>query len=419
MPITGPLKAAYFLYGRRSLGAEILLLMGVGILAGALFGERAQRLQPLGDLFIRLLMMGAVPLVFFNLLAGLTSLTDLRLLGRIAAKIMVYYTGTTIMALALGLAVMHLLRPGAGMRLSTEVTDDFGRVPDLATVFLDLVPENIFAAFASGKISQVVVFSLFLGVSTLLLPGEQRELLSRAYSLLADVIRRLVSIVLLFAPIGIGALAASTVGTYGSKIFGPLVLFILGIWLAHLAMIGTYMILLLLFSRLSPIEFLKRTGPLFATATATCSSLASLVVSLDLAERRFKLPKSIFTFTLPLGAQLNKDGTSIMLTGVLLFTAQAAGVEFDLASQITIILVGLVLSEGSGGIPGGGLVIAFIFVEAFSLPVEIAAVVGGIFRLIEMGNTTVNCLGDMVGTVIVAHSETGYVNGKSTEPTND
>lgn len=118
-----------------------------------------------------------------------------------------------------------------------------------------------------------------------------------------------------------------------------------------------------------------------------------------------KLPRSVYSFTLPLGAQMNKDGTSIMLAGVLLMAAQSAGVEFTLASQITIILIGLLLSNGSGGIPGGGLVIAMIFVQAFSLPMEIAAMVGGIYRLVDMGSTTINCMGDMVGTTIVADSE--------------
>ncbi len=117
------------------------------------------------------------------------------------------------------------------------------------------------------------------------------------------------------------------------------------------------------------------------------------------------LPRSIYSFTLPLGAQINKDGTSIMLSAVLVFTAQAAGIEFSLAQMATILLVGLLLSEGSGGIPGGGLVIALIFVQAFNLPLEIAVIVGGIYRLVDMGNTTINVMGDMVGTAIVSHSE--------------
>jgi len=395
----------YRRYRRLSLGMKILLFMVLGIVAGIVAGERATVVRPLGDLFIRLLMMGVIPLVFFNLLAGITSLPDLKTLGRVGGKIVSYYLLTTTLALLLGLTAMHLLRPGVGMQLTEEVGTEFGEVPNVTNVFLDLVPENIFRSFADGQVAQVVVFAIFLGIATLFLPQPPRDSLRRGYAMLADVLRQLVGLVMHFGPIGIGALAASTVGQYGTAIFGPLALFIGGVWGAQLAMVVVYMALLVAFTRRSPWRFLYDTGPLYATTAATCSSLASLAVAMDVAEKRVRLPRSIYSFTLPLGAQLNKDGTSIMLAGVLLFTAQAAGVDFGLASQITIVLIGLVLSEGSGGIPGGGFVIALIFVQAFSLPLEIAAIVGGIYRLIDMGSTTINCMGDMVGTTIVAHRE--------------
>lgn len=392
-------------YRQLSLGWKILIFMMIGAVAGIVAGERAEVVQPLGDLFIRLLMMAVIPLVFFNLLAGITSLDDARSLGRVAGKIVGYYLITTTAALTLGLTVMHFLRPGSGMQLREEVDAEFGRVPEIADVFLTLIPENVVEAFATGQVAQVVVFAIFLGVATLFLPGETRDFLSRIYGAFADVLRKLIGIILYVAPIGIGALTAATVGRYGAAIFGPLGLFVGGVWLAQAIMVMVYMALLVVFTRRSPVEFLKQTAPLYATTAATCSSLASLTVALDIAENRLKLPRSIYSFTLPLGAQLNKDGTAIMLAGVLLFTAQAAGVDFSLAQQVVIVLIGLVLSEGSGGIPGGGLVIAMIFVQAFNLPLEIAAIVGGIYRLIDMGSTTVNCMGDMVGTIIVAHSE--------------
>ena len=180
--------------------------------------------------------------------------------------------------------------------------------------------------------------------------------------------------------------------------------FLLGVWGTQLLMMGVYMLLLTLLTDRRPWAFLKGTGPLWATTVATTSSLASLSVALEIAEK-IKLPRPVYAFTLPLGAQINKDGTSIMLAAILLFTAQAAGVAFSPTQILTILLVGLLLSEGSGGIPGGGLVIALIFVRAFNLPLEIAAIVGGIYRLVDMGNTTINVMGDMVGTSIVAHSE--------------
>lgn len=401
-------------YRRLSPGVKILLFMAVGVVAGIAAGERAGVVQPVGDIFIRLLMMAVVPLVFFNLLAGITGLDDPRRLGRVGAKIIGYYLITTVVALTLGLGAMHVLRPGVGMQLRQDVARELGHVPEVTDVFLDLVPQNIFQAFATGQIAQVVVFAIFLGVATLLLPDEARHLLRRSYGVLAEVLRKLVGIVLYFAPIGIGALAAATVGRHGAAIFGPLVVFILGVLSAQAVMVVIYMTLIAVLTDRSPIEFLKQTGPLYATTAATTSSLASLAVSLDIADRRLRLPRSIYSFTLPLGAQLNTDGTAIMLAGVVLFTAQAAGVDFSLASQATIVLIGLVLSVGGAGIPGGGLVLALIFVQAFNLPIEIAAIVGGIYRLIDMGNTTVNCMGDMVGTVIVADSESPAADAAAT-----
>jgi len=388
-----------------SLGAKILVGMIVGGAIGYWVGEPATAVQPLGDAFIRLLIMAAIPLVFFNLLAGITSLDDLRTLGRLARKIVTYYLITTTAALTLGLASAHLFRPGVGMQLTAEVGSNVGDPPRVIDVLLDLIPENVFRAFAEGNVSQIVVFALLLGVATVRLSGEYREPLRKGFDALARLLRRLVDVIMWTAPVGIGALAASTLGQYGSQIFGPLARFLIAVWSAQLVMVFVYLALLRLLTPRRPFEFLSRTGSLWATTAATCSSLASLAVAMDVAEKKLQLPERVYSFTLPLGAQINKDGTSIMLSAVLLFTAQAVGLEFTLATQVTIVLIGLLISEGSGGIPGGGLVIALIFVQAFNLPLEIAAIVGGIYRLIDMGSTTINVMGDMVGTAIVSHSE--------------
>jgi len=392
-------------YCRLSLGWKILIFMAAGIAAGIVFGERARVVQPIGDLFIRLLLMASLPLVFFNLLAGLTTMTDLRILGRVGGKIMLFYAFTGVVAMTLGILIMQLLRPGIGMSLTGEVNANLGQVPSLTDVLLNLVPENVFQAFSTGQVTQVVVFAIFLGVTTLLLAEEQRAPMQRGFNLLADLFRKLVMVILAFAPFGIAALAASTVGQHGAKIFGPLALFIIGVWGGHVAVFLLYMLLLYLFTRRSPLRFLKQTGSLYATAAATCSSLASLVVALDLSEKVLKIPRYIYSFSLPLGAQINKDGTAVMLVGVLLFTAQAANVEFAPASYVTIVLMGLILTAGSAGIPGGGFVIALVFVKAFDLPLEIAVIVGGVYRLLDMGNTIINVMGDVVGAVIVSQSE--------------
>ncbi|HIL90369.1 MAG: dicarboxylate/amino acid:cation symporter [bacterium] len=388
------------------LGTQILIGMGVGSALGVFLGEQVEVIQPIGDLFIRVLVLAAVPLVFFNLLAGLTALSDVRMFGRLAGKIMSYYVITDLVAISLGIGAMAILRPGVGMQLSEQVEGPVGAVPSVAEVLLGMVPTNVFQAFAEGNVVQLVVISVLLGVATILIGGTAGQRLANAYEDLARLFRKLVDLILLVSPVGIGALMAVTVGRYGTQLIGPMTRFLLGVWTAQFVVFLGYMMFLRFFTTRSPGRFLRDTGPLWATTAATTSSLASLSVGLEVAEK-ISLPRAVYSFTLPLGAQLNKDGTSVMLGAVLLFTAQAAGVEFAPAAFLTILLVGLLLSEASGGIPGGGFVIALIYVQAFNLPIEVAAIVGGIYRLVDMGNTTVNIMGDMIGTSIVAESEAG------------
>ena len=381
--------------------------MVAGVIVGILAGERAAAVQPVGDLFIRLLFMSAVPLVFFNLIAGITSLADFGTLGRLGVKTVTYYVGTTIVALCVGLLIASAINPGLGMSQAQEVPDSVGTVPTISEVILGLFPSNVFEAFSQGNIVQVVVVALFLGVTTLMLPTAQKEKIQDAFALLASLFRELVGLVLRFAPIGIAALVAATVGTYGSAIFGPLAKFIVAIWVAQLIMVVGYMVVLAISTKRAPLTWLKQTAPLYATTAATCSSLASLVVAMDVARARLTLPANVYSFTLPLGAQLNKDGTAIMLTAMLLFTAQAAGVNFSVPEMVTVVLVGLILSESSSGIPEGGLVTALIFIQSFNLPLETVGIVAGIYRLIDMGSTTVNCMGDMTWTTVLSDSEAG------------
>ncbi len=388
-----------------SLASRILLWMMIGVVVGLGLGEQAQSVKFLGDIFIKLLLMAAIPLVFFNLLAGLTAMGDIQTFGKVGVKVLAFYLVTTTIAMTLGILIMTWFGAGRGMTLTEEPPENIGAMPDLRDLFMEMIPDNIFQSFAEGNLVQIVGFAVLLGIVTLTMPKAKKEMLERGYQLVAELMRKMVDLIMMLAPICLGALAAYTAGTYGAKVVGPLAKFIGGIYFAQLLMVIFYMGLLRLVGGVSPTWFLQKTAPLYATTVATCSSLASLVVALDIAEKRLKLPESIYTFTLPLGAQFNKDGTSIMLTAILIFSAQAANIHFNMAELIQIVLVGLILAEGSSGIPGGGLVIAMIFAQAFNLPLEIVAIVGGIYRLIDMGNTTVNCMGDLVGTILVSKIE--------------
>ncbi|MDE2877335.1 dicarboxylate/amino acid:cation symporter [Candidatus Palauibacter soopunensis] len=393
-------------------GGRILIGMLAGVVLGAVLGERVAAIQPLGDLFITLLVLVAAPLVFFNLLAGLTSLADLRTLGRLAGKTVGFFLTTELVALSLGLGAMALLRPGAGLRLTETVTETapetvsgaVGEAPSAADVLLDMIPTNVVRAFAEGNVVQIVILALMLGIATMALGDGPRARLATLFEDLAGLFRRLVHMVLWVAPVGIGALVAVTVGRYGADLIGPTARFLAGVWGAQIVIVTGYMLLLRFFSDYRPARFLRATGSLWATTAATTSSLASLSVGLETAGR-LDLPRRVYSFVLPLGAQLNKDGTSVMLAAVLLFTAQAAGVTFSPADFVTILLLGMLLSHGTGGVPGGGFVVALIYVQALNLPIEVAAIVGGIYRLVDMSNTTVNIMGDMVGAALVARSE--------------
>ncbi|MFZ0281575.1 MAG: dicarboxylate/amino acid:cation symporter, partial [Bacteroidales bacterium] len=361
----------YKLYRGLSLGTRIMIFMGIGTIAGVIFEEKAVVIQPLGDLFIKLLMMAAIPLVFFNLVNGLAGLIDVKSLGRITAKIALFYAFTTVLSFSLGYFSSSVLAPGKGFNLNAPAPENIGEMPGFVDVLLNMVPDNIFKAFAEGNMVQIVLFAVLLGVTILTLPQKLKKPLGEGFSFLAKLFQNLVNLILKLSPLGIGALMAATFGEYGSKMFGPLAIFIGGVWGTQLVMMGIFILLLYFFTGITPAFFFKKTGSVFATALATCSSWASLAVALDVAENELKLPKHIYSFTLPVGIQMNKNGTAIMLISVLLFTAQASGISFDISSIITIILVGLLLETGSGGIPGGGLVIALLFVKAFNLPLEI------------------------------------------------
>ncbi len=394
-------------YRRLSLGVRILIFMVLGIIVGLIAGERAAIVQPVGDMFIRLLLLVAVPLIFFNLIAGVSSLRDAGALGRLGGKLFLFFAFSIVSALLLGIFVTHLMQPGAGLRVSAAPQAEVAEAPGAADLLMDLIPANVFAAFAEGNVAQIVVFALLLGVATLMLPSAKRERFQAASDMLAELLRKSVDLVMRLGPLGIGALAAAAVGQFGREVFGPLSLFLAGLFLAQLVMVGLYLLMIHTFTPESPFSFLRRTAPLYATTTATCSSLASLTVSYKLAEDRLGIPRTIYSFALPLGAQLNKPGTCIFLAGVLVFTTQAAGTPFTMAMVPPALLLGALMSAGSGGIPGGGLVMALIFVQAFGLPLEIAALVGGVYRLVDMGNTTLNVGGDLAIAHIVASSERG------------
>jgi Na+/H+-dicarboxylate symporter len=399
------MKSAWTWYRSRSIGTQIFIGMAIGAVLGFALGPSAAKIKPIGDIFIRLLIMAAIPLIFFTLMAGLTTIREAGFVGRLTGRILAYYVVTSVIAFCIAIFVMETIQPGAGFQLKGQVKGEIGQMPSLATVILDIFPKNVAESFAKGDVTQIVVFGVFLGIASLWLGEPHRTRVVSFFETGRTLFVRLVGIVIAFAPIGLGVLTAYSVGEYGSKIAGPLLKFIGAIYLSEILMACVIMLLLYVVARVSPIFFLKRTYPLYFTTAGTTSSLASLAQALQIAEERLHIPRNICGFTLPFGVQFTKDGTGIFLAAILLFAAQAQGQELALGTIVVIVLTGLLLATGSGGVPGGGLVVGLVFVKAFGLPIEIAVLIGGIYHIIDMGNTTLNVMNDMVATVIASRLE--------------
>lgn len=266
-----------------------------------------------------------------------------------------------------------------------------------------MVPTNIFKALASGNFDQVVIFVAIVGIATLFLPTADRERIRSLADIFVRAFNKIMAAIMLYAPVGICALMAKTFGKYGFSMGGPIAKYVGSVYVSILFMIGVYVVLLYIFVRMKPGYFFRRSGPVIVSAVSTCSSIATLPVNLKAAED-LGVPKGIYSFTIPLGNQINRDGMGIFFAMSFMFTAQAAGVDFPIGDLLKMILLGLLLSMGGGGIPGGAMVFLALIFETFGLPVEVVALIAGIHTLNEMGLTTMNCLGDLVGTVIATFS---------------
>lgn len=391
-------------YKKVPLLRKLLVAMILGILLGIIFGEPINVIKPFGTVFLNLLKMAALPLVVVNLISGIASLDDPKSFGRIGGKIMIYYCLTTVGAIIIGLVVGFLFQPGVGFQLSGSYEGTVSEIPSIGQTIVNLIPSNIFAALADGSFDKIVVFSAFVGIAILFLPEDQKKTLCTGVNALAACFNKLVGIIMGYAPIGVCALMACTVGTYGADLFGFLAKYLGASYSAALIHFCVYLILLFVFTRMNPLTFLKKASPLMVTTLSTSSSLACVPVNMECADD-LGVSRKVSGFTIPLGSQINKDGNGIMLAITFLFAAQCVGADTSIATLLRVILISLILTTGAGGVPGGGIVTIAIIVDAFSLPLEVVALISGIFTLIDVVFTTMNCVGDLVGTVIVDHSE--------------
>lgn len=383
----------------------IAIIAGVG--AGVLLGPNAEHIKIIGDIFIRLLRMIIIPLIMASMVTGIVSIGSGKNLGRISLRTAIYYMTTTVLAVTVGLLLVNLIKPGVGVQLPTEqAVETFQHTPPSAiSIITDIVPKNLFAAMAEGKVLSIIFFSLLLGFA-ISNAGEKGKYLANIFDAFNEVMLKITGWVMKLAPFGVFALMAYTVGIIGLSVIKPLALYMLTV-IAGLTIHAciTLPAILALVGRYSPIRFINRMFPAVATAFSTASSAATLPITMDCLEKKVGVSKKIAGFVLPLGATINMDGTALYEAVAAMFIAQAYGIAMTLPQQIIIMLTATLASIGAAAIPGAGLVTMVIVLKAVGLPLEGIAMILAVDRLLDMSRTAVNVWGDACGAVVVARME--------------
>ena len=363
-------------------------------------------LYVLGQGFIRLMKMLVVPLVFCSLVCGSMAIGDTKKLGNVGGKTLAFYLVTTAVAVAVALGIGTLLRPGIGLDMSkiqVNASDiETMESTSLVQTILNIIPDNPIKSLASGEMLQIIVFALIIGVILAKL-GERAETVSNFISQFNDIMMEMTMMVMSLAPIGVFSLIARTFATIGFSAFVPLAKYMIAVLIAlRIQCFGVYQILLKLFTGLNPVKFIRKFFPVMAFAFSTATSNATIPLSIDTLYKKMGVSKKISSFTIPLGATINMDGTSIMQGVAVMFAVQAFGIQLTPMDYVTVIGTATLASIGTAGIPSVGLVTLTMVFNSVGLPVEAIGIIMGIDRILDMARTAVNITGDAVCTTIVA-----------------
>jgi Na+/H+-dicarboxylate symporter len=358
-----------------------------------------------GAVFLASLKLLVVPLVLVSLVCGTAALDDVSKLGRVGGKTLGLYLATTAIAITLALGAALIVQPGAGFALTTDTQFTAREAPSLTQVLINIFPTNPIRAMAEGNMLQIIVFAVLLGLA-MTLAGEPGARLLAIFNDVNAVIMRLVVLLMSIAPYGVFCLIAKVFAEQGFDAFAPLAKYfgsVLGVLFAHALL--TYPLLLLLLGRLNPAPFFRKLRDPMMVAFSTASSGATLPVTLRTAEDRLGADNSIASFTVPLGATINMDGTAIMQGVATVFIAQAYGVSLGPSDLLMVVLTATLASIGTAGVPGVGLIMLAMVLRQVNLPVEGIGLIIGIDRLLDMVRTAVNITGDAAITCVVARSD--------------
>ncbi len=399
------------------LANKIFIGMVVGLTIGFLFPQFGISLRPMGMLFMKLLKMAVVPLIFANVVYGIGQMDDARNFGKAGGKLMIYYMVSTFIAALIGAFIGELFQPGTGITLDSGAAAavNVQTMTGFWDVLSSFVPGNIFSAMAKGSLPQVILFAIFTGIAILLIGGDTKTRLTAAFHDISTLMLKIIMMVMELAPYGIAALMAWTAGKFGADIFGPFARFFASVYIALiLQVVCVYLGVVVFFVKLNPLTFLKKVKPVWLTAFTLCSSAATIPVSLRVTEEDLGLPSKITNFSIPLGATMNMDGNAIWFGIMGVFASQIVGLDITFSTILQFSFMGVILTLGSPGIPGGIFVSTTIFLSSFGLPIEAGAMMIGLFRILDMGITATNMVGDIAGATLISKLERLF-DGKTSE----
>lgn len=414
---------------KTTITTKILIGMVIGLLSGSLinaFGKDVAFIQAylvhglfyvVGAAFVNALKMLVVPLVTFSLICGVCGIGDVGVLGRVGFKTLALFILTTAIAITLALIITTLINPGQGFANAQPLSDFTPPpAPPVTEVLINIVPGNPVQAFAKGDMLQIIFFAIVFGIA-MLMTGDTGRQLAQSAEKMNEVMMKVVTLVMDFAPVGVFFLMAKTFSEQGIGLVMPMLgYFSAVVFCLLLHFFGTYSLLVALMAKLNPLVFMRKMRSAHIFAFSTASSNATIPVNLQVVETRLGVNNAIASFTIPLGATINMDGTAIMQGVATVFIANVYAIDLSLSQYVTVIGMATLASIGTAGVPGVGLVMLAMVLNQVGLPVEGIGLIMGVDRVLDMMRTVVNITGDAVVTCIIAQGENALDGGVFNDP---
>ena len=401
-----------------TLTQQIFIGLALGILAGWIVSEynpaASVYFRPFSQLFLRMIKMVIAPLIFATLVAGIAGAGHVKVVGRMGLRAIIYFEIVTTLALIIGLVAVNVMKPGVGVNLPLGAKSEITAIAQTwDQILLHVVPESVIRAMAEGDVLQIVVFSIIFAIALGMI-GEKGKPVVQWCEAVAETMFKFTNIVMHYAPIGVGAAIAYTVGHGGLGVLYNLGLLVLTLYLALTVFILIVLLPVALMFKVPIRKFLKAVKEPAVISFSTTSSEAALPRAMEVLER-LGVPRRIVSFVLPLGYSFNLDGTTLYLSLASVFVAQAAGVQLSIGQQITMLLTLMLTSKGVAGVPRASLVILAGTLASYGLPLEGVTLILGVDELMDMARTMVNVIGNCLATVVIAKWEGEFVEATDQE----